>query len=178
MPTIDDKAKENFLKILDGEQPISHLNVGKNELAAKPMMESKTHKQKIYSRKKKYIGTMVIAIGSIIGLVLVANLISGKIGFWSFLWMGFLFSLLPIALGSTSLDESKMSPEKLLEKKILSLAKENKGMMTVAILAEKTELTVSEAKERLDLMLKSGACIQEMHETGIVYVFSTAGDKS
>lgn len=87
--------------------------------------------------------------------------------------IGGLYSSFRIAkLAKIEKEEKAIAQFRQLDSVVLSLAKENKGLLTPAILSLNVSVTVEEAKKILDTYVERGIAQIEVSEEGIFkYIF-------
>ena len=72
----------------------------------------------------------------------------------------------------------KEGPKESLERTILKLAKENKGILTVSEVALSANITIDEAKKYLEIMVSKGIAELRVRKTGaLVYVMPDIMDR-
>jgi hypothetical protein len=115
------------------------------------------------------------------GIAWLAMLRAGRPG-WFFVFPMFFAGVMPMVEGIRRLYAARSSkpvaakPKKpsvaSVEKQILLTAKEENGVVTPALIALKTELSIQEAEKKLDEMTQSGYTMMQIRENGrIEYEF-------
>jgi len=103
-------------------------------------------------------------------------------GWWFFIFPLLFAGVMPMVEGIRRLALARYSkppvakPRKpsvaSMEKQILLTAKEEKGVVTPALIALKTELSIQEAEKKLDELAQNGYTMMQIRENGrIVYEF-------
>ena len=103
-------------------------------------------------------------------------------GWWFFIFPLLFAGVMPMVEGFRRLAvsrhyrprpvQAKRSSVAAIEKQILLAAREEKGVVTPALIALKTELSIQEAEKKLDEMAGSGYTVMQVRENGrIEYEF-------
>ena len=135
---------------------------------------------------KKVIGFSAgfLSLVSIVFLIAAfSDLVTGDTETDTGILIGLLVFFIGIALASGYVAYSKLgadrkqklSPEER-ERTLLQLAKQNKGILTIAQVATESELTIKESKEQLESLSLAGVCEVGFDEEGaVMYTFKGLG---
>ena len=117
-----------------------------------------------------------LALGLFGWLMIAGSLLSLKENVGENLALGILLGIIPAALSiflvRKSLSTKKRRKQEELERTLLDLAASSGGILVPAQVARHTDLTLAEAKAKLDELHLSGYCGSEVDESGqLVYSF-------
>jgi hypothetical protein len=146
--------------------------------------EGDEQRDRRYHKKRKSAEaslTSGIVFTAAFGIAWLAMVNAGKPG-WFFVFPMLFAGVLPMVEGIRRLASARSSkpmaaqPKKpsvaSVEKQILLAAKEENGVVTPALIALKTELSIQEAEKKLDEMAQNGYTMMQIRENGrIEYEF-------
>jgi hypothetical protein len=146
--------------------------------------EADEERDRRYHRKRKSAEaslTSGVIFTIAFGIAWIAMFSAGRAG-WFFVFPMLFAGIMPMVEGIRRLAVARQSkpiaaqPKKpsvaSIEKQILLTAKEENGVVTPALIALKTELSIQEAEKKLDEMAQSGYTMMQIRENGrIEYEF-------
>lgn len=123
-------------------------------------------------------GAMIL-FGAVMGLGSLASTNESGTSPMAEMALVFFFSILPVALGVwifwRARKRSQLRRAKSMEKKILTLAGQNSGVLSVHDVALKTQLSLKESKKMLEDLFAEGWCGIDMDDAGqVVYIFKNS----
>lgn len=141
--------------------------------------QDRRHRGRRRSAEASLTSGIIFTVG--FGIAWLARFGAGKPG-WFFVFPMLFAGVLPMVEGIRRQVRSRRSkpaaaqPKKpgvtSVEKQILLAAKEENGVVTPALIALKTELSIQEAEKKLDEMAQSGYAMMQIRENGrIEYEF-------
>ena len=142
--------------------------------------QDRRHRGRRRSAEASLTSGIIFTVG--FGIACLATYSAGKDWWWALIFPMMFAGVLPMVEGIRRLIRARRpkpaaaQPKKRgvasVEKQILLTAKEENGVVTPALIALKTELSIQEAEKKLDEMAQSGYTMMQIRENGrIEYEF-------